>query len=117
MCVGDMRYHELISSQIALLTQSHNVRHVDTKSAMKHPGIRPCILRFHNKGGTITSVEGNGVPTTRREEHNEYFNAFSSVFLLFLRSNHDVRFLVGSGLVDVLYYGLKYAANVQFDVD
>ncbi len=106
--------HILLISQIALLTQRHDFRHVAScfKRSMrgKEDNCRHC---FPRQCVAETTIDENGVLKIARNVHNEYINTFNDVLLLLLRSNHEIRFLLGSGTTDALYYVLKYVTKVQ----
>lgn len=62
-------------------------------------------------------IDADCVLHVARPVHHEYINSYNNVMLALLRSNHDIRFLVGSGTTDALYYCLKYVTKVQIEVD
>ncbi len=114
---NESMFHALLLSQIALLTQQHRFYHVDSCFKKSSMGQGFCRYCFPRKCEPETRIDPNGVLTLRRAPHNEYINAFNDVLLLVLRSNHDIRFLLGSGTTDALYYILKYITKCQNEVD
>lgn len=112
------RLHRLCLCQIGLLTQQHNYHHVDScfkKSSEASSGT--CRYKFPRKSGLPTHVDDDGVLRIGRDIHNECINCFNDVMILVFRSNHDIRFLLGCGTTDALYYCLKYVTKAQKEVD
>ncbi len=62
-------------------------------------------------------IDSEGILTVGRQVHNEYIISFYSVMLMVLRANHDIRFLIGTGTTDAIYYCLKYLTKVQEAID
>lgn len=108
------KHYRLILSRIILLTQKHNFRHVSS-CFKKSIGIKhgQCRYNFPRKTIHATEVSNDCVVSVRRPPHNEYINSFSDLLSLLFRSNHDIRFLFGTGTTSAYYYAMKYVTKVQ----
>ncbi len=112
--------HKLEICRIALLTQSHNYRHVKScfkQSTMGEQGRESCRHSMPRESGHSTAVEPDGTLVVGRKHFNEYINSFNEVILKVFRCNHDIRFLVGAGTTDAIYYCLKYLTKVQMAIE
>lgn len=109
--------HRLRVCQIGLLVQKHNFRHVPScfKSSLSSKS-GDCRYGFPRHSLLRTKVEESCLKLGRAA-HNEYINNYNSVILRLFCSNHDIRFLIGDGTTDALYYALKYATKPQKQVD
>lgn len=112
------RLHRLFLSQIVLLTQQHNFRHVTScfKSSIAAKS-GECRYSFPRKGGTTTHVDECGRLILGRRHHHEYINPCSDILAHLLRSNHDIRVLVRCSTTDAFYYCMKYATKVQTEIE
>lgn len=112
------RSNRLRLCQVLLLTQQHNFRHVTScfkSSTAAKSG--QCRYAFPKRSHPKTEIDANFDLIVARGEHNEYINTFNDVMALLLRSNHDVKFLVGRSTTDAFYYTMKYVTKVPREME
>lgn len=64
-----------------------------------------------------TYLDDNLLLHIKRDEHNEYMNAYHEVMEMALCCNHDIRALVGCGTTDAFYYFMKYVTKIQNETE